>query len=103
MVDKRLQDRILDILLHHHPARVSIFGSFARGEATNESDLDVLIQFKSKIGLLKLVQIQQELTDALGVSVDLLTENSLKNPRLRESIHADLITIYNEEGQPSLS
>ena len=91
------------LLLPHGPARVSVFGSYARGEGTAQSDLDVLVQFKAKIGLLKLVKIQQELSDRLGVPVDLVTENSLKNPRLKRSIQSDLITIYNEEGQPALA
>lgn len=93
-MDKELQAKLLHYLLPHHPARIGIFGSFARGENKKGSDLDILIQFKDRISLLKLVQIEQELSDKLGIPVDLVTENSLKNPRLREYIEKDLITIY---------
>lgn len=93
-MDKNLQNKLLRFLLPYHPARIGIFGSFARGENKKESDLDILIKFKGRISLLKLVQIEQELTDKLGIPIDLVTENSLKNPRLKKYIQKDLITIY---------
>lgn len=93
-MDKELQARLMQYLLPHRPARVGVFGSFARGENQDSSDLDILICFKDRISLLKLVQIEQELSDKLGIPVDLVTENSLKNPRLRKYIEKDLITIY---------
>lgn len=93
-MDRELQVRILHYLLPYHPARIGIFGSFARGENKKGSDLDILIKFKDRISLLKLVQIEQELSDKLGMPIDLVTENSLKNPNLRESIEQDLIMIY---------
>ncbi len=93
-MDTALQDKIIQYLLPYHPARVGIFGSFARGEHKKGSDLDILIKFKDRISLLKLVQIEQELNDKLGMPIDLVTENSLKYPRLRAYIARDLITIY---------
>jgi predicted nucleotidyltransferase len=56
--------------------------------------LDILIKFNDRINLIKLVQIEQELSDKLGMPIDLVTENSLKNPRLRAYIERGLITIY---------
>jgi hypothetical protein len=73
---------------------VGVFGSYARGENQKGSDLDVLIAFEYQISLLKLVQIEQELSDKLGIRIDLVTENSLKNSRLKAYIEKDLITIY---------
>lgn len=96
-MDRDLQAQLIRYLLPYHPARIGVFGSFARGEHRNGSDLDVLIAFKDRISLLKLVQIEQELSDQLGIPVDLVTENSLKNPRLRQYISKDLITIYKWE------
>lgn len=93
-MDKDLQDKLLTLLLPYQPVRIGIFGSYARGENKKKSDLDILVKFKDQIGLLKLVQIEQALSDSLGISVDLITENALKNPRLMESIEHDLITIY---------
>lgn len=93
-MDKELQAKLLQYLLPHHPTKIGVFGSFARGENKEGSDLDILIKFKDRISLLKLVQIEQELSDRLGISIDLVTENSLKNPLLRKYIEKDLITIY---------
>lgn len=93
-MDRELRSKLLLYLLPYHPAKIGVFGSFARGENSKSSDLDILIKFKGRISLLKLVQIEQELTDKLGIPIDLVTENSLKNPRLKEYIEKDLITIY---------
>ena len=103
MIDKKLENQVISLLLPHQPFRIGIFGSYARGENKKESDLDILIQFKNRISLLKLVQIQQELSDELGIEVDLVTENSLTNPRLKKFIYQDLITIFNEEKRPAVS
>ena len=93
-MNQSLRNRIVQLLMPYQPVRIGVFGSFARKENMPESDLDILISFKNKISLFKLVQIQQELSDDLGVSVDLITENSLKNQALKNSIIEDLIPIY---------
>jgi predicted nucleotidyltransferase len=93
-MDKALQFKLLSFLLPYRPLRVGIFGSYARGEQNQESDLDILIQFKDRMSLLTLVQIEQGLSDELGIPIDLVTENSLKNPRLKLYIYKDLISIY---------
>lgn len=89
-----MQSRLLSFLLPYRPLRVGIFGSYARGEQNQESDLDILIQFRDRMSLLRLVQIEQGLSDELGIPIDLVTENSLRNPRLKIYIYKDLITIY---------
>ena len=93
-MNQSLRNRIVQLLMPYQPVRIGVFGSFARKENMPESDLDILISFKNKISLFKLVQIQQKLSDDLGVSVDLITENSLKNQALKNSIIEDLIPIY---------
>lgn len=93
-MDTHLRDKLLACLLPYQPQRVGVFGSFARDEQTKGSDIDVLIRFKNRISLLKLVQIEQEISDKLGVKIDLVTENSLKNKKLIESIQKDIIIIY---------
>lgn len=93
-MDKNLQAKLLLYLMPYHPARIRVFGSYARGENKKGSDLDILIKFKGRVSLLKLVQIEQELSEKLGIQIDLVTENSLKNPRLKKYIEKDLITIY---------
>jgi len=68
-----------------NPVMVGIFGSYARNEQTEESDLDVLIDFDSRINLLDLIGLEQELSAILGVKVDLITVKSV-DERLRPYI-----------------
>lgn len=63
---------------------VGVFGSMVRGEATEKSDLDLLVKFTGRKSLLALVRLERELSAALGRKVDLLTEASL-SPYLRET------------------
>lgn len=89
-----LRTKLIELLFPYNPSRIGIFGSFARAENKNDSDLDILISFHDRISLFKLVQIEQELSDKLGIRIDLVTENSIKNPLLRQYIHQDLINIW---------
>jgi predicted nucleotidyltransferase len=64
---------------------ISLFGSFARDEATDESDVDLLVEFSKPTGLLQFVALKRALEELLGRRVDLATRRSLK-PQLRERI-----------------
>ncbi|MBX2892011.1 MAG: nucleotidyltransferase family protein [Saprospiraceae bacterium] len=94
MLSAQQQQQIIAILRHYQPVRIGIFGSRARGDHRPDSDLDVLIRLQEHIGLLKLVQLEQELSDVLGIRVDLVTEGAVKNALLRQYIENDLIPIY---------
>jgi hypothetical protein len=94
MMNDMLREKLIALLKPFEPMRISVFGSYARGEERSDSDLDILIAFKNQIGLLKLVQIEQELSEKLNVEIDLVTENSLKDPILKEHIERDLIRIF---------
>lgn len=62
-----------------YPIReMAVFGSYARGEQTEESDVDVLVDAGRGMTLLDLAGLQIELQDALGVDVDVVTKNSLR-------------------------
>ena len=71
---------------------IGVFGSYARNEQTKESDLDLLIDFNSKINLLDLIGLEQELSEVLGIKVDLVTKRSVKE-NLLPFIQKDLIRI----------
>ena len=62
-----------------------LFGSVARGEATPQSDIDLLVEFEHPVGLFSLLKLQSYLEDLLGRPVDLGTPNSLR-PHLRETV-----------------
>ena len=70
---------------------LALFGSVARDEATEHSDVDLLVEFSRPVGFFGLFELQDHLAKLLGRPVDLGTPNSLK-PRIRakvlqESVH----------------
>lgn len=69
---------------------IGIFGSYVRGEQHEESDLDVLVSFSEPIGLLDLVRLENDLSERLGLDVDLVTEESLK-PRIRSRVIDEVV------------
>ena len=76
---------------------LGVFGSYARGDFSGKSDLDLLVRFSKRKSLIDLIGIEQELSDLLGIKVDLLTEKSL-SPYLKGRIRKELKVIYDEEG-----
>ncbi|MEK7103111.1 MAG: nucleotidyltransferase family protein [Patescibacteria group bacterium] len=87
-----IQKTILPLLRREGVLRSAIFGSFARGEENENSDVDILVQFPSGKSLLDLVSLEHELENALGRKVDVVTYGSV-NPRLKEYIDRDAIQI----------
>ena len=69
---------------------VRIFGSTARGEATETSDLDIIVDLTREMGLFEFIGIKLFLEECLGVEVDLVTESGL-HPALKERILAEAI------------
>jgi predicted nucleotidyltransferase len=92
-MDPKIQHTIVNYLKDFNPAKIGIFGSFARGENKKGSDIDILIEFKNPPSLLGLIRIENELSEILGCKVDLVTTGSLKNKRIKNSIKKDLISI----------
>ena len=72
---------------------LGVFGSVARGEAVEQSDVDLLVRFDKSKGLLALIKLERELADAIGKKVDLLTEASI-SPYLRDRILGEVQVIY---------
>jgi hypothetical protein len=94
------KERVL-ALLNSHRDRLDefavkalfLFGSVARGEATPESDVDLLVEFDRPVGLFTLLRLQSYLEELLGCSVDLGTPNSLR-PHLRETVLKEAIRAF---------
>jgi uncharacterized protein len=72
------QTRMVATIARKHGAvRASLFGSFARGDARPDSDLDVLVEMEPGRSLLDLVRLERELREVLGFDVDVATPKSL--------------------------
>jgi len=72
---------------------LGIFGSYARGDFKKESDIDLLVKVNGEKTLLDLMRIERELSEILGVKVDLLTEESISK-YIIDYIKKELRTIY---------
>lgn len=86
-------EKLAEICSKHDVAMLGIFGSAARGEAGENSDIDLLVKFSKKKGLLALVRLERILSEMLGRKVELLTEAGL-SPYIRDAVLHDLQVLY---------
>jgi predicted nucleotidyltransferase len=98
-----IRRRITPVAREYKLAAVYLFGSYARGEATAESDVDLLVDISGTDidSLLKLGGLYSALEAALGTSIDLVTLDSLDEPtdrrsqlHFREAIRRERMMIY---------
>ncbi len=89
MISQAQRKIILEKLSPFDPKRVAVFGSYARSENKKGSDLDLLVEFGNNITLFDIIGIEQELSEVLGIKVDLVTEAAL-SPYMRPYIEKDL-------------
>ena len=92
-----LKTDIEEICEKYKVKHLAMFGSVARGEANDDSDIDLLVKFRenSGISLFDLAEMEEELGNKLGRKVDLITKI---NKHVEPYILRDLRTLY-EEGQ----
>lgn len=83
---KELRDR-------YHVRSLGLFGSYARGDQKENSDLDILVEFDQPMGF-EVVDLYEFLRTVLGMKVDLVTRGAVKrNPDLLRSIEEDLVLV----------
>lgn len=82
----------LDEVKKFHVKSLAIFGSVARDEATDESDIDILVEFdpEAKVGLFQFFDLKEYLSKILGCEVDLGTLRSLRK-EIRETVLKEMI------------
>jgi hypothetical protein len=93
-------EEIKQILIQHKPNiqkkfkvnQLGIFGSYVRGEQNEESDVDILIDYEEAPSLLQLIDLENYLSENIGMKVDVVTKNGLK-PRIKQRILADVIYV----------
>jgi len=83
----KTKDEILVVLSKELPKlkqqfnvkKIGLFGSYARGEQKAESDLDLLVEFEPIVGFFKFIELEEMLSEKLGVKVELVTPDALKS------------------------
>ena len=89
---------IVEICKANGATLVGLFGSMAaQGEATESSDIDLLVRLAPPKSLLSMVALERQLSDAAGRKVDLLTEGAL-SPYLRDRILGEIKVLYASSG-----
>jgi len=81
-----------DLVDRYNISSLSVFGSVARDDARQDSDVDILVEFSRPVGLFQFIELQQRLEDLLGCKVDLGTLRSLK-PRIKERVLKETIRV----------
>lgn len=94
-MDKFLMNNkdLIQICRENDISMIGVFGSFARGTATEKSDIDLLVRFSKSKSLLTHVRLERKLSQVLGRKVDLLTEAAI-SPYLRDIIKKEVQVIY---------
>ncbi len=82
---EQIKKILLEVLERYKVKRAALFGSIVREEATEKSDIDLLIEFEGRRSLLDLAGLKLELQELLGRKVDVLTYASL-HPLLKKRI-----------------
>ncbi|HUP69514.1 MAG TPA: helix-turn-helix domain-containing protein [Acidimicrobiales bacterium] len=89
---RRRRRAIIETAANRGAHNVRIFGSVARGEDTAASDVDFLVDLDSGVGVVGLAGLKRDLTDLLGVDVDVVPAETLK-PRIRAEVLAEAIPL----------
>ena len=89
-----IRTKAMPIAIRYGVDALSLFGSYARGEADEKSDLDFLIQKGSMKGLLSYCGMIADLEDVFQCHVDLVVKNAIKDKQFLEAIGKDEVKLY---------
>jgi len=89
---KMIRHKIVPVLKRFDVNRAALFGSIVRGDDTQNSDIDIVVQFEGRKSLLDLVDLESVLTKTLHRKIDILTYRSL-HPLLKDRILSEQIRV----------
>lgn len=92
-ISESIQAKLIELCRQSDVKQLSLFGSMARGDATPQSDIDLLIEFSQRKSLLAMINLERQFADLLGREVDLLTEAAI-SPYLRNRIKQEAKVLY---------
>lgn len=93
MLTEKQKNTIIKTMLPFNPEKIGVFGSVARDEDMDKSDIDILYSFNSRYSLFDIAGLQIELQNLLNKKIDLL-EFSAIHPKLKEKILNESIIFY---------
>jgi hypothetical protein len=88
----KLRQHLPSLKERYHIETLEVFGSYVRSEQHQSSDLDLLVTFSVVPGLLTYIEIENHLSDLLGVKVDLVMKDALK-PAIGERIIREAVPV----------
>ena len=89
---KILRDELPYLREKFNVKSIGLFGSYARGEQKDKSDVDILVEFSKPIGFFKFMELEEYLSKRLGVKVDLVTPDALK-PMIKPQIMREVVYV----------
>lgn len=89
-IREKLRRLLPEVRERYEVESLAFFGSYVRQEQRRDSDLDILVTFRATPGLIRFVQLEEFLEEALGVEVDLVMKESLK-PRIGRRILSEAV------------
>lgn len=92
-----LKESIYPFIEEYGIEKAGVFGSYARNDVSENSDIDLLFSFNKRFGLIKLIHLKQALEDKLGKPVDIVEFNT-RNKEFIDNIMEDVIIFYDREG-----
>lgn len=91
-INESIKQSILSVLKRQPIIRAAVFGSFARGEENDKSDIDLLIEYSTPHSLFDILKLETELSNATSRKVDLVEYGSIK-PSIKERILNQAVSI----------
>jgi len=91
-IEAILRERRDELARNYGVTEIGVFGSCIRGEATGESDIDVLVTFGQPVGFFRFLELEEQLSEWLGAKVDLVTRAALK-PHIGRNILGEVVIL----------
>jgi len=89
---EEIKRKLIPILRKNKVTKAGIFGSYARGEQSRKSDVDILIEINDSVGLIEFIKLKMTIQELLRKKVDLVEYDTIR-PEIRENIIKDEVSI----------
>ncbi|MEN6442443.1 MAG: nucleotidyltransferase family protein [Methanoregula sp.] len=88
----QLRDLLPELREQYHVRSIGIFGSYSRKHQTEQSDLDLVVEFDQPTGMMAFVHLKDLISDRLNIKVDLVTPDGL-HPLIRDQVMHEVVYV----------